>query len=305
MPTIYDTITASIVRAIEQGAGKWTMPWHGRGAAAGIPINASTGRGYQGANVLVLWGQAQAMGYASPMWATYKQWQALGAQVRKGERATACIKWKEIEDKRREADDQEGARRCLIGLGFSLFNVAQVDGYVAQPVAGEDTTIKFDPIERAELVVRSTGASITHNGARAFYRPSTDEIVMPDRFRFIGSATSTSQECYYATLFHELSHWTAQAFRCNRSLRGRFGDDAYAAEELVAELGAAFICARLSITNEPRADHAQYLAHWLKVLKNDNRAIFTAASQAQKACDFIVNRLPAPAIIAPALALAA
>lgn len=303
MPTIYDTITTSIITAIEAGAGKWTMPWHGRGAAAGMPVNASTGRGYQGANVLALWCQAQAMGYASPIWATYRQWQELGAQVRKGERATACIKWKEIEDKRRPADDQDGAPRCLIGLGFSLFNAAQVDGYAAPAIDGEVTAETFGRIERAELIARATGAAITHSGARAFYRPSTDQVVMPDRFRFIGTATSSAQECYYSTLFHELSHWTGHASRCNRSLRGRFGDEAYAAEELIAELSAAFICVRLGITNEPRPDHAQYLASWLRVLKNDSRAIFTAASQAQKACDYIVNRLPAP--IAAPLPLAA
>lgn len=117
--------------------------------------------------------------------------------------------------------------------------------------------------------------------------------------RFIGTATSSPAESYYSTLFHELSHWTGADTRCKRSLRGRFGDEAYAAEELVAELGAAFICARLGITNEARPDHAQYLASWLKVLKNDNRAIFTAASQAQKAADFILNRLPAPVAIEP------
>lgn len=305
MPTIYDTITTSIVTAIERGAGKWIMPWHGRGAGAGMPVNAATGRGYQGANVVALWCQAQAKGYASPVWATYRQWQELGAQVRKGERATAGIKWKEIEDKRRPADDTEGAPRCLIGLGFSLFNAAQVDGYNAAPIAGEDTTEKFGRIERAELIARATGASITHDGSRAFYRPSTDQVVMPDRFRFTGTATSSAQECYYSTLFHELSHWTGLESRCNRNLRGRFGDEAYAAEELVAELSAAFICVRLTITNEPRPDHAQYLASWLKVLKNDNRAIFTAASQAQKACDFIVNRLPAPAAHPAPLAIAA
>lgn len=304
MPTIYDTITSTIVAQIEAGAGAWSMPWHKRGARAGLPINASTGKGYQGANILMLWGQAQAMGYSTPTWATYKQWQALGAQVRKGERGTACIKWTEITDKRAANDDQDTQRRCLIGTGFYLFNADQVDGWTGA-VPAEDMTDHTGRIERAELIAKATGARITHNGTRAFYRPSTDEVVMPDRFRFTGTATSSPAESYYSTLFHELSHWTGHESRNARNLRGRFGDESYAAEELVAELGAAFICARLGITNEARPDHAQYIASWLKVLKNDNRAIFTAAGAAQKAADFILNRIAAPAAEPQPIALAA
>lgn len=294
MPTIYDTITATIVAQLEQGAGTFTLPWHGRGAASGLPVNASTGKGYNGANVLVLWATAGARGYSRSTWATYKQWQSLGAQVRKGERGTTCIKWTQITDKRGPAAGDDAARQVMIGTGFSLFNVDQVDGYEATAPAAVDTAPTFDPIAHAEQIAWGTGAAITHEGARAYYRPSTDQVVMPDRFRFVGTPTSSAQESYYSTLFHELSHWTGAASRCNRSLRGRFGDEAYAAEELIAELSAAFICARLGITNEPRPDHAQYLASWLKVLKNDSRAIFTAAGQAQQACDYIVNRLPAP-----------
>jgi antirestriction protein ArdC len=295
MPTIYDTVTENIIRQIEAGAGSRTMPWHKRGAAAGVPFNASTGKGYQGVNVLLLWGAADAMGYTDCKWATYKQWQALGCQVRKGERATHCVKWKQVEGKRDEDTRADGSKRpLLIPLGFSVFNVAQVDGEQPALPLGDDETVKFSPVERAEQVVQSAGAKLSHGGARAFYRPSTDEIVMPDKFRFTGTATSTAQECYYSTLFHEHVHWTGAEARCKRDLRGRFGDDAYAAEELIAELGAAFICARLGITNEARPDHAQYIDHWLKVLRGDNRAIFTAASRAQAATDFILNRLPAP-----------
>lgn len=294
MPTIYDTITTRIVTAIEAGADKWIMPWHRQGAGNSMPVNASTGNGYQGANVLVLWSEQQAHGYTGATWATYKQWQALGAQVRKGERGTACIKWKEIEDKRRTADaDQEGARRTLIGLGFSLFNADQVDGWSAA-VPQPDMTDKVQRLAHADQVIAASGAKISHAGARAFYRHSTDEVVLPETWRFIDTKTSSATEGYYGTLLHELTHWTSHKSRCDRQLGKRFGDEAYAAEELVAELGAAFLCARLGIENEPRPDHASYLASWLKVLKNDNRAIFTAASQAQKACDFLLNRLPAP-----------
>lgn len=305
MPTIYDTITNQIAQAIENGAGSWTMPWHRQGADAGMPLNASTGNGYQGANVLVLWATQAAHGYSSGTWATYKQWQAIGAQVRKGERATACIKWKEIEDKKRPADaGKEGGKRCLIGLGFSLFNADQVDGWegtAPQP----DTTDKVQRLAHVEQVIAASGAKISHGGARAFYRPSTDEIVLPESWRFLDTKNSSATEGYYGTKLHELVHWTGAETRCDRKLRGRFGDEAYAAEELIAELGAAFLCARLGITNEPRPDHAAYLASWLKVLRNDNRAIFTAASQAQKACDYLLNRLPAPVAEPQPLAIAA
>jgi antirestriction protein ArdC len=292
MPTIYDKITDQIANAIEQGAGSWTMPWHGRGAAMGVPVNASTGNGYQGANALVLWCQAEGCNYTTPTWATYKQWQALGAQVRKGEHGTACIKWKEIEDKRRPADAGDKGRRCLIGMGFVVFNADQVDGWEGA-IPESEKVDKTKQLAHVEQVIAASGAKITHAGARSFYRPSTDEIVLPERWRFVDTKTRDATEGYYSTLLHELTHWTGAESRCNRSLRNRFGDEAYAAEELIAELGAAFACARLGITNEPRPDHAAYLAGWLKALRNDSRAIFTAASQAQKACDYLLNRLPA------------
>jgi antirestriction protein ArdC len=143
------------------------------------------------------------------------------------------------------------------------------------------------PIEQAEAFVAATGASILHGGGRAYYRPSTDSIHLPPREAFIGTPTSTPAESYFATLCHELCHWTSRENRCNRQLGKRFGDQAYAMEELVAELGAAFLCADLGVTGEPRADHAQYLASWLAVLKADKKAIFTAASKASEAAAFL------------------
>ena len=148
-----------------------------------------------------------------------------------------------------------------------------------------------------ETFIARTGAAIIHGGERACYSPKLDEIQMPQQEAFVGSSTSSATEAYYATLLHELTHWTAPAHRCDRDLSGRFGSEAYAMEELVAELGAAFLCADLGIANEPRADHAQYLSHWLKVLKADKRAIFTAASKAAQATAF----LGGPAISKPVL----
>jgi predicted DNA-binding WGR domain protein len=155
------------------------------------------------------------------------------------------------------------------------------------PVIDAPPATVITPIEQAEALVRATGASINHGGGRAFYRSSTDSIQLPPREAFIGSPTSSPAEAYYSTIFHELTHWTSEPTRCNRELGKRFGDNAYAIEELVAELGAAFLCAELGITDEPRADHAQYLATWLSVLKADKKAIFTAASKASEAAAFL------------------
>jgi antirestriction protein ArdC len=144
-----------------------------------------------------------------------------------------------------------------------------------------------DELPDVDGFVARTGAAIVHGGNRACFVPKLDEIHMPPRELFTGSATSSATEAYYSTLLHELVHWTGPAHRCDRDLSGRFGTEAYAMEELVGELGAAFLCAELRIAVEPRADHAQYLAHWLNVLKADKRAIFTAASKAGEAVAFL------------------
>jgi antirestriction protein ArdC len=149
--------------------------------------------------------------------------------------------------------------------------------------------VTMTPIERAEAFVAATAAQIDHGGTRAFYRPSTDSIQLPPREAFIGSPTRSPAESYYSTLCHELVHWSSAESRCNRQLGKRFGDHAYAMEELVAELGAAFLCADLQITDDPRADHAQYLAHWLSIMKEDKKAIFTAASKASEAAAFLTG----------------
>jgi antirestriction protein ArdC len=169
-----------------------------------------------------------------------------------------------------------------------VFAAEQVDGYQPPVIDAQPATV-VTPIEQAEAFVAATRASIGHGGGRAFYRPSTDSIQLPPRGAFIGTPTSTPAEAYYSTLLHELTHWTSAEARCNRQLGKRFGDQASAIEELVAELGAAFLCADLGITDEPRADHAQYLASWLSVLKADKKAIFTAASKASEAAAFLAG----------------
>lgn len=266
---LYASVTAEVVRQIEAGAGNWRMPWHAI-AEAGQPVNATTGNAYRGGNHLILGMTAMANGY-SGQWATYKQWQAAGAQVRKGERATQGVKWSPIEDK-------ETGERRLVPFCFAVFAAEQVDGYEAPARPERDTP---ERIADAEAFFAACGATVRHGGNRAAYSPTSDYIAMPTLEQFNGAAD------YYATLAHEHAHWTGHASRLDRDLSGRFGTHQYAAEELVAELSAAFTCAALGISPTPRPDHAAYLDSWLAVLMADSSAIFAAASKAQAATDYL------------------
>jgi len=295
---IYQRITDRIAAAIEAGAGKWQMPWHpgADGAAPRLPVNAATGKPYRGINTVVLWATAQAEGYPSAAWATYRQWHELGAQVRKGEQSSPVVFWKINGPDEGEAggtgnggdaggtageDGADGRRPWVSARGYSVFNAAQVDGYAAPalPVLPE-----AERIGHAEAFFAALGAEIRHGGNRACYVPGLDQVRMPPFPAFRDAVA------YYATLAHEATHMTGHASRCARDLRGRFGEEAYAAEELVAELGAAFLCADLALTPESRPDHAAYVASWLKVLRADKRAIFTATAKAQAAADWMHAR---------------
>ena len=189
-----------------------------------------------------------------------------------------------------ETGDTEMATR-LFARATPVFAAEQVDGYQAHVSDAAPMTV-ITPIEQAEAFVAATGAAIHHGGGWAYHRPSTDSIHLPPRDAFMGTPTSTPAESDFSTLCHELTHWTSAERRCNRQLGKRFGDQAYAMEELIAELGAAFLCADLHITAAPRADHAQYLASWLAVLKADKKAIFTAASKASEATAFLAALQP-------------
>jgi len=282
---VYASVTAQIINAIEQGvSGNWRMPWHTSGRYAFSPVNVISKKPYRGINTLCLWATAQAKGYDSGEWGTYNQWQERGAQVRKGEKATMVVFWKFANS---SGETQEGSEtpasgsHLLFTRGYSVFNAAQVDGYT--PKCETERPMRTR-IEQAEAFFQAIGADLRHGGNQAFYSPSGDYVQMPPFEAFRGSVF------YYSVLAHEHTHWTANAARCNRELGKRFGDNAYAAEELVAELGAAFTCAHLGLNTEPREDHAQYLQSWLRVLKADKRAIFTAASKAQQACDWMIQR---------------
>ncbi len=277
---IHQHLTDRIVAAIEAGAGQWQMPWH-RGSGGRHPVNIASGNRYRGVNVLGLWVEAQVNGYSSHLWGTYRQWAEKGATVRKGQKASYVVFYKEIEVASDENNEDERKSR-LFARATPVFNADQVDGLGQAPAVAP-----FEELRDVDGFIVRTEAKIIHGGNRACFIPKLDEIHMPPPDVFTGSASSTPTEAYYSTLLHELTHWTALPHRCNRDLSGRFGTEAYAMEELVAELGAAFLCAELGIAVEPRADHAQYLAHWLNVLKADKRAIFTAASKAGEAVSFL------------------
>jgi antirestriction protein ArdC len=231
-----------------------------------------------------LWAAAQAKGYERGEWATYQQWQERGAQVRKGERSTLVVFWRFANSSESQEDGDEhsaSSSRLLFTRGYSVFNAAQVDGYTPKPDAD---TLSEQRIDAAEQFFTRINARVVHQGNRAFYSPDADTITLPPFAAFFTPVD------YYSTRAHETGHWTSTSGRCDRQLGKRFGDNAYSVEELVAELTAAFTLAHLGMSSEPRPDHAQYIASWLKVLRSDKRAIFTAASKAQQAADFMIQQ---------------
>ena len=253
---LYASVTSEVVAQIEAGAGTWRMPWHSI-ADAGEPVNALTDKAYRGGNHLVFGMVAAGRGW-SGHWATFKQWKQLDAQVRRGERATHGVKWSPIEDKK------TGERR-LVPNCFAVFNSSQVDGWEAPAPIERDTP---ERIATADWFFAALGADVRHGGNRAAYSNTGDYIMLPALEQF------DKTKDYYATSAHEHAHWSGHAARLDRDLSGRFGSDSYAAEELVAELSAAFTCAHLRITTSPRPDHAAYLNGWLRVLRSDSSALF-------------------------------
>jgi antirestriction protein ArdC len=282
---IYQKVTSSIITAIENGVGQYRMPWTVRQDKGFSPISVGSAKAYRGINTVVLWAQAQTKGYNSAFWGTYQQWKELGGQVRKGERGSPVVYWGTYE--KQTGEDDEQSHRGLFAKGYTVFNIEQVDG-CKLPKRFEPKLSRNERIAHADAFFAGTGVQIRDGGNRAFYRPDTPEAVyMPGFDQF------PERVNYYSVLAHESTHWTSHASRCDRQLGKRFGDGAYAVEELIAELGSAYTMARLELELTPRADHAQYIQSWLRVLKADKRAIFTAASKAQQAADWLVKQASA------------
>jgi antirestriction protein ArdC len=287
---VYERITSSIVSELEKEVRPWFKPWNAEHAAGRItrPLRGN-GIPYRGINVLMLWSEAMSKGYVAPIWLTFRQALELNAHVKKGEKGSLVVYASKIT--RTETEDGSGnevEREIPFMRGYTVFNVEQIGGLPAQYYAKAEP--RLDTVQRiahAEAFFAATGATIRHGGNQAFYAMADDRVQMPPFESF------QDAESYYATLAHETTHWTRHPKRLERDFgRKRWGDEGYAMEELVAELGSAFLSADLDLTPEPREDHASYIANWLKVLKDDKRAIFTAAAHAQRAADFLHGLQP-------------
>ena len=286
---IYTRITGKIVAALEQGVRPWVKPWSGENAAGRItrPLRFN-GVPYSGINILMLWASSIEQGFSSPSWMTFKQALELDAHVRKGEKGSLVVYANSITKSEQNDAGEDVEREIHFLKGYTVFNVEQIEGLPEQYYVKPEP--KLNPVQRiehAETFFAATKADIRYRGGQAYYAQEPDYIQMPPIEAF------TDAESFYATLAHESVHWTKHPARLERDFgRKTWGDEGYAREELVAELGAAFLCADLELTPEVREDHASYIGHWLNVMKQDNRAIFTAAAHAQRAVDYLHRLQP-------------
>lgn len=275
---IHQLVTDQLIAKLESGTKDWKKSW--ATVAGGLPLRV-TGQHYKGINLLIL----MLAGRAAQTWMTYRQAVELGGQVRGGETGTKVVFFKTlvVEDR----DDPEKEKEVPMLRTFTVFNVEQIDGLPERfyPKPGEAQHAE-PRLEDADAYIKATGARIDHGGDRAYYQPGTDSIRLPEFDQF------ETAVAYYGTAMHELVHWTGADHRLERNLKTPFGTKDYAREELVAEIGAAFVCAGMNIESEVRDDHAAYLAAWLKILKEDKKAIFKAAAAAQKAVDFLDGLQP-------------
>ena len=277
---IHQQITDQILEAMEQARTTGRRLWDSQPS---LPMNLTTGKPYQGINTLILWAAGLQNAYTSPYWLTYKQASDKGGQVRKGEHGTLCVFYKpwEAQESNTETGETETTRGAVL-KSFRVFNLDQVDGIEAP---AREPRAPFAPIEDAERILQASPARIVEGGAQAFYRPATDTIYLPAREAFI------NPEAFYSTALHEVTHSSGHASRLARDFSGRFGTEAYAFEELIAEVGSAFLGADIGILGATLPYHADYLSNWIKILRNDKKAILTAAAQASKAHAFIKGLL--------------
>ena len=277
-PDLYQDVTDRIVAAIEAGTPPWVKPWS---VSDQRPRNATTNRHYRGVNSVLLGIEADSKGYADSRWLTFRQAIELGARIRGGERGTTVVFYKLTKLPEQSADKQEIQYRTVPLLrSFTVFNIAQVEG-IPESMATPAEQPAWDAHGEAETLLYTSGAEIYYGGSEAYYQRTNDVIHLPNRSAF------ADRGAYYSTALHELVHWTGNQKRCNRNLGGRFGDAAYAVEELVAELGSAFLCAHCRL--DGTLQHPGYLRAWLEVLKADKRAIFTASAKAQAGADYILQ----------------
>jgi antirestriction protein ArdC len=271
-------VTDQVIKLLESGTSPWQRPWEG-GELGGTPYNPTTMKPYRGGNTLNLMIASMARGYTDPRFCTYKQALDNGWQVRKGEKATAIEFW-DVKPGDKEAETDDGKHSKMIHRVYSVFNAQQIDGI---PPLHVEPRKPFEIIEAGEKVLKDSGADIRHGGSKAYYSPRTDHIQMPPKECFV------SEPKYYQTALHELTHWTGAKGRLDRDLSHPFGSPGYAKEEIRADLSSLFLSAELGIPYDPK-DQASYIHNWIQVLKNDKNEVFRAASDASKACDYLLAK---------------
>jgi antirestriction protein ArdC len=271
---IYQQVTDKIITELESGTiPSWVKNWSGD---AGADCNVITNKPYSGINTIIL----GMSGFKSPYWGTYKQWLSIGAKINKDQfnKYQCIVFYSPVKTTKKQQDSDEKQQVYKVMRCFRVYNAEQVTGFEAPAMPAPKV---FNNVASIEALTVNSGAQLQFGGDRAYYSPNQDFIAMPHKLQF------NSEASYYATLLHELAHWSGHKSRLDRDLSGRFGNEAYAAEELIAELSAAFLCARFNIAGELR--HSSYIASWLRVLKNDNKAVFKAAALAQKAADYLAG----------------
>lgn len=272
---IHQEVTDTIISQLEKGTIPWRQPWQGQSSKGffDLPYNMVTNNHYQGINIVLLWGATLEKNFDTAEWATFKQWSEKKESIRKGEKGEL--------------------QKIPYLKSYYVFNRCQLNSYNPQDAKPEiDTAPLAHRIEVVDSFVENTQAVIEHGADGAFYRPSEDKIYMPKIEAFQNTKTCTATEGYYSTLLHELVHWSGAPKRLDRTKGKRFGDNQYAVEELVAELGSAFLCAEYDIGNVEKGDHASYIASWLKVLKDNKYCIVSAASEASKAVNYMKQLTP-------------
>ncbi|WP_315750694.1 MULTISPECIES: ArdC family protein [unclassified Bradyrhizobium] len=287
--SLYEEITSKIIGELEAGRVPWVQPWGTRAAKAqlALPRNASTGRAYSGINVLILWGAVIERGFTGQSWLTFRQALSVGGHVRKGERGVTVVyadRFVPSDERQRARETGEDAQAIPFLKRFTVFNADQCDGLpediaTAAPLPPPGT---IEPV--VESLITNTGVDFRIGGHRAFYAPTEDFVQVPPPAAFFEPIN------WHRTALHELAHASGHPSRLNRDLSGRFGSGKYAFEELIAEIAAAFSCAALGIV--PTVRHADYIGAWLDVLREDNRAIVRAASQASRVADYLLGFVP-------------
>jgi antirestriction protein ArdC len=285
--SLYAQVTGRVIAELEAGRLPWVQPWDSAKCGCTMPHNAGTGRAYSGINVLILWAAVIERGYASQRWLTYRQAELAGGHVRKGETGTTVCyadRFTPKDEQERARDEDREARQVAFLKRFTVFNIDQCEGLPDSFATLADYPPEAEMVPHADALIRATGAEIRIGGDKAFYVPALDMIALPPK------AAYPEPINWYRTALHELGHWTGHNSRLARDLSGSRGGKGYAREELVAELTSAFTCASLSI--HPTVRHADYIGAWLEELREDERAIFRAASQASKAADYLLSFAP-------------